>query len=319
MQFHPRTVKLLTSWQKDSNMGTLIRIGYVLNYVFSRDIAGRTVSKFPDDSFLIAYPGAGGQWLRRLVGNLLQPGAAVTGANIQQRVPDLYHGSRRSFMQMTRPRVIFSHECYDADCHGRVVYLVRDPRDVAVSMYEERRAGLAKPDSLALQQFVATEFMRTDQYQGGWAEDFSGIIQQNESFSYLSRLKEEFLGTPASWAENVMSWLGARGEDPEVLLTIRYEDLFSHPEDVLQKVSAFLQIPASAEQIRTAIKVSREAVNSEWPQRPGKWQTDLPQEAVREIEMAWGEVMLLFSYSPVTLGAHSGTQNLVENNSTARL
>lgn len=299
-------------------MGTLIRMGYVLNYVLGRDIAGRTVSKFPDDSFLIAYPGAGGQWLRRLVGNLLQPGNPVTAANIQQRIPDPYHGSRRSFKQITRPRIIFSHECYDADCHGRVVYLVRDPRDVAVSMYEQRRAGLVKPDSLSLEHFIATEFMRTDRYQGGWAEDFSGLIQQNDGFSYLSRLKEEFLGTPASWGENVMSWLGARGEAPEVLLTVRYEDVVSHPEDALQKVSEFLQIPASAEQIRSAIKVSRESVNAEWPQRPGQWQTDLPQEAVREIEVAWGEVMVLLGYSPVTIGAHSGTQNLVENNSTAR-
>jgi hypothetical protein len=318
MQFHSRTVKLLTSWQKDSDLGTLIRIGYVLNYLFSRDIAGRTVSKFPEDSFLVAYPGAGGQWLRRLVGNLLQPGTAVTGANIQRRVPDLYHGSRRSFNQMTRPRVIFSHECYDADCHGRVVYLVRDPRDVAVAMYEQRRAGLVKPDSLALQQFVTAEFMTTDQYQGGWAEDFSGVIEPNDGFPYLSRLKEEFLGTPASWGESVMSWLGARGEDPEGLLTVRYEDLFSHPEDVLQKVSEFLGIRSSVEEIRTSVRVSREGVNSGWPQRPGKWETDLSPEAVREIETAWGELMLVLGYSPVTPGVHGGTQNLVENNSTPR-
>ena len=300
-------------------MGVLIRIGYVLNYLLSRDIGGRTVSKFPDDSFLVAYPGSGGQWLRRLVGNLLEPGAQITGANIQRRVPDLYHGSRRSFAQMTRPRFIFSHECYDADCHGRVVYLVRDPRDVAVSMYEQRRSGLVKPDSLSLQQFVASEFMRTDRYQGGWAEDFSEVIQQDGDLFYLSRLKEEFLGTPASWGENVMSWLGARGDDPEGLLTVRYEDLFSHPEDVLQKISAFLQIPGSAEEISTAIQVSRKGFNPEGPQPPGKWKTDLPPEAVREIETAWGEVMLVLGYSPMTPASDSETQNSVESNSTAGL
>lgn len=299
-------------------MSALIRFGYVLNYLLGRDIAGRTVSKFPDDSFLVAYPGGGGQWLRTLVGNLLQPGNPVTAANIQLRVPDLYHGSRSGFSQMTRPRFIFSHECYDADCHGRIVYLVRDPRDVAVSMYEQRRAGLVKPDSLGLQQFVATEFMRTDRYQGGWAEDFSGVIRPNGSLSYLSRLKEDFLGTPASWGENVMSWLGARGDDPEGLLTVRYEALFSNPEDALQKISRFLSIPCSVEQIRNAIKVSRDSANAEWPQRPGKWKTDLPPEAVRVIEATWGEVMVVLGYSPVTLAAPSGTQNL-EKNFTAPL
>ena len=38
-------------------MGILIRIDYVLNYVLSRDIAGRAVAKLPDDRFLVAYPG----------------------------------------------------------------------------------------------------------------------------------------------------------------------------------------------------------------------------------------------------------------------
>src|ERR1700722_10757137 len=284
-------------------MGMLIRMGYVMNYVLSRDIAGRTVAKLPDDRFLVAYPGSGGQWLRSLVGNLIEPGTPVTDTNILDRVPDLYHRSGRSFNRMRRPRFIFSHECYDADCHGRVVYLVRDPRDVAVSMYEQHRRGMAKADSLTFQQFMSTIFMRTDQYQGGWAEDFAGVIKENHGFLYLSRLKEGFLGTPASWGENVMSWLGARGEDPEGLLTVRYEDLFSDPENVLQKVSDFLNIPSSAEEICTAVRVSRGVGNSEWPQQPGKWETDLPAYAVREIEASWGELMLAFGYSPVTLGA----------------
>lgn len=76
------------------------------------------------------------------------------------------------------------------------MYLVRDPRDVAVSIYEQRRRGMVNADSVTLQQFVSTDLMRTDQYQG-WAEDFAGVIKQNHGFFYLSRLKEEFLGTPA--------------------------------------------------------------------------------------------------------------------------
>ena len=80
---------LLPAMQKDSKMGILIRIGFVLIYALSCGIAGRTVKKFPDDRFLVAYPGSGGRWLRRLVGNLMELGAPVTDANILQRVPSL--------------------------------------------------------------------------------------------------------------------------------------------------------------------------------------------------------------------------------------
>ena len=275
-------------------MSLLMRVGYALNYGLGHDIAGRTVAKLPDDRFLVAYPGSGGQWLRRLVGNLMNPAQPLSDANILKRVPDLYHQSRRRFKRMARPRILFSHECYDADCHDRVVYLVRDPRDVAVSIYEQRRTvdgGLS-----SLEQFVATDFMRTDQYQGGWVEDFSGAIQQHRGFWYLSRLREGFLGTPASWGENEMSWLGARGEDSQGLLMVRYEDLFAHPEEVLERIAEFLDLRSSVERIPGAVRMSREGAKTQL-QQPGIWQTGLPSSAVGAIEAAWSTLMAFLGYS----------------------
>ena len=81
-------------------MSLLMRVGYALNYGLGHDIAGRTVAKLPDDRFLVAYPGSGGQWLRRLVGNLMNPAQPLSDANILKRVPDLYHQSRRRFKRM---------------------------------------------------------------------------------------------------------------------------------------------------------------------------------------------------------------------------
>lgn len=276
--------------------GLLMRIGYVLNYGLGRDIAGRTVAKLPDDRFVVAYPGSGGQWLRRLVGNLMNPGQPVSAANILGRVPDLYHQSRRGFRRMARPRTLFSHECYDAGCQGRVIYLVRDPRDVAVSIYQQRRTVDGSLSSL--ERFVATDFMRTDRYQGGWVEDFSGAIRQHHGSWYLSRLNEGFLGTPASWGENVMSWLGARGDDRQGLLLVRYEDLFANPHEILETIAEFLDLRSLVERIPGAVRMSREGAAPQWPQRPGIWQTDLPHSAVSAIEAAWSALMVYLGYSP---------------------
>lgn len=302
--------------QRDGGWGVLIRMGYALNYALGHDIAGRTVAKYPDDRFLVAYPGSGGQWLRRLVGNLMNPSQPVTDANILERVPDLYHQSCRRFKRMARPRILFSHECYDADCHGSVVYLVRDPRDVAVSSYEQRRTVDGALPSL--EQFVATDFMRTDQYQCGWVEDFSGAIRQHRGPLYLSRLKEGFLGTPASWGENVMSWLGARGEDPRGLMMVRYEDLFAHPEEVLESIAEFLDLRSPVERIRSAVQVSGEGASTEWPQPPGKWETNLPPSAVSVIEAAWSALMVFLGYSPTAAGPDREMHRSVENSSDNR-
>lgn len=64
----------------------LIRFIYLINYALGRDIAGRTLVKFPDDVFLVGYPGSGGQWLRQLVANLMDPRHPVTESNVMQRV-----------------------------------------------------------------------------------------------------------------------------------------------------------------------------------------------------------------------------------------
>jgi Sulfotransferase domain len=285
----------------------LTRLGFAINYALGRDIAGRAAMRFPDDIFLVAYPGSGGQWLRRLVANLVELGRPVTPGDILHRVPSLYDVPRRALIKVPRPRIIFSHESFDSDCRSKVVYVIRDPRDVAVSIYNQRQRGRNGAGITGIEQFLSNWFMRTDHYQGGWAEDFSGAIREDRGFVYRSRLKEGFLGTPASWGENVMSWFGARGNDPSTLLKVHYEDLFFDAESVLLAVSEYLNLGRSPEEIREALRVSY--ANSEvMPEKPGEWKTNLPPASVHEIESAWGSVMSVFGYS-VSAEADSACAN----------
>jgi Sulfotransferase domain len=270
----------------------LTRLAYLANYLLERDVAGRALYKLPDDTFLVAYPGSGGQWLRRLVVNLMNPWELLTSTNVIRRLPDLYHLSQRGFAKINRPRIIFSHECFDAG-YPRAAYLVRDPRDVAVSVYEQRRQGGSIERSLSLEQFVSNCFMRTDEYQGGWSEEFSGSIESNQSSAYRCRLKHGFLGTPASWGENVISWMGSRGRDPKALLVLRYEDLYCDPQGELGRITSFLPIDGSPERIQSAVQATRGQAT---PEPPGKWRTMLPESAVRAIESVWGPVMTEVGY-----------------------
>ncbi|HXW89052.1 MAG TPA: sulfotransferase domain-containing protein [Terriglobales bacterium] len=276
----------------------LIRLTYLLNYLLRRDIAGRTLIKFPDDIFLVAYPGSGGQWLRRLVGNLIDPERPLTEGSVLRRIPDLYHLARGRFKRMPRPRMIFSHECLDAAGHVRVVYLVRDPRDVALSNFEQRLRGGAINAGTSLEQFVATVFMKTDEYRGGWAEEFSGAILAKQRWQRCL-LKDDFLGTPASWGENVMSWLGGRGHDSKTLLMLRYEDLVANPVETLTRVSDYLDLGVSGERVNLAVAASRNGGRAAAePEAPGRWRTRLPEPAVLQIESVWGPLMEALGYAP---------------------
>jgi len=291
----------------------MIRLAYLANYFLERDITGRALFRLPDDIFVVAYPGSGGQWLRRLIASLLGPSSE---ANVMSRLPDLYHASRRGFAKMKRPRIIFSHECFDPE-YRKVIYLVRDPRDVAVAQYEQRRRGGSIDNAVSLEQFVSIFLTRTEEYEGGWAEEFSGSIKANHGFAYRSRLKDEFLGTPASWGENVMSWIGARGRDPNAMLLLRYEDLLNDPEGQLERVAEFLnlaglnmsglnmsglKLDASPERIHAALNATQSQAT---PQNPENWSTVLPKASVQAIESVWGPVMTAMGYA---LQAHEVEQ-----------
>jgi hypothetical protein len=134
---------------------------------------------------------------------------------------------------------------------------------------------------------------------------------------HISRLKNDFLGTPASWGENVMSWLGARGHDRDFLV-LRYEDLLADTQGEMTRIAKFLNLNASAERIAKAVELSsadnmrklEAKQTNDWlttrdsrkdipfvrAAKSGQWQQTLPPESVAVIEETWGAVMEMLGY-----------------------
>jgi hypothetical protein len=294
----------------------LRKILYSFNYVLENDISGRGFAVLPDDIFLVSYPKSGNTWTRFLLGNLTSPNEQITFANVESKVPDIYARSKKSLKRVPRPRVIKSHECFDPR-YRRVIYIVRDPRDVAVSCYHYDRKGRNIPDDFPVHTYVTTRFMKTDEYFGTWGEHAGSWLVNSRNIFHLSRLKSGFLGTPGSWGENVMSWLGARGHDRQFLL-VRYEDLLDDAHREMSRIAEFLNLNGSPERISRAVELSSadnmrklEARDSnEWvttknsrkdigfvrAAKSGEWRKTLPAESVAVIEDAWGPVMKLLGY-----------------------
>ncbi|HUM05565.1 MAG TPA: sulfotransferase domain-containing protein [Terriglobales bacterium] len=270
----------------------------VIKYVLGTDIAGRNLAVFPDDTFIVSYPRSGNTWTRFLVANLVYPNQAVTFANIEQLIPDSEAMSSRYVKRIPRPRIIKSHQYFDPR-YGKIIYIVRDPRDVALSYYDFARKYRQIENDYPLTSF---------------ASDF-----------VAGRLSSSDWGT---WGENVASWLYTRGSQPQFLL-LRYEDMLRDTEAELGKISRLLGMEATPERLRTAIErssaermrrleadqgdqwVSTKNKRSDIPfvrtASSGLWKEKLPASSALEIESAWGPLMRELGYSLTTNRGEYGT------------
>ena len=111
------------------------KTGARIGFAGTLAIAGTHLKVYPDDVFIVSYPRSGNTWMRFLVGELVFQ-KEIDFHNLRELIPDIYiYGCTHSFLEsLNRPRYIKSHEPYDPR-YPKVIYLVRDPRDVAISYY----------------------------------------------------------------------------------------------------------------------------------------------------------------------------------------
>lgn len=251
----------------------------------------KSLQILPDDIFLVSFPKSGNTWTRFLVGNLMFPNRPVTFANIHISVPDPTGTTKRDFKRIPRPRVIKSHDCFDPR-FPRVIYIVRDPRDVVVSQYHYYRKIRFIDDDLPIETFVG-RFLKGETWPCG------------------------------SWGQHVLTWLGTSEGDPRFLL-LRYEDMLEYTPRELSKIVTFLGLSTTTEQIANAVERSSISRMQKLEQAQGHdldrmvgaysrkdlmfvragisggWRKDLPTPMVEKIEAAWGPLMHHLGYELAT-------------------
>ena len=86
------------------------------------------------DIFLVSYPRSGNTWVRNIIAEALYGESGKSLGEIGEYVPDL-HKYNIDEMELAHPRVIKSHFYYTKE-YKRIIYIVRDPRDVFISYHK---------------------------------------------------------------------------------------------------------------------------------------------------------------------------------------
>lgn len=244
---------------------------------------GRNVQVFNSDIFIVSYPKSGNTWTKFLIANLISI-TDVNFNNIDTIIPNIYRNKDKELIKKKQPRFLKSHEYFNPK-YKKVIYIARDPRDVAVSYYYYSIKLKFIEKDVKLHDFVA-------KFLNGNVDCFG------------------------SWQENVGSWLGAR-EKNENFLFLKYEDMLSNTLGELNKISDFLSMNKSIQELNECVEKSSfenmrklelqndfESVKSSNNEglyfmrsgKSGEWREALDKKDSDLIEKQWGDLMKKIGY-----------------------
>lgn len=270
--------------------------------------------------WLVSYPKSGNTWVRLLLEGLLNGGKPLDLSALELSTPiatpvefDELFGIESSLLtarelEAVRPaffRLLADNfdgplilrkvhdRCWRAWTGERVfppclsrgaVYIVRDPRDVAISMTSHYGIGIED----AIDRLKNPDWTLASTHSG---------------------YRSQFPQPVGTWSEHVTSWLD---ESEMPVHVVRYEDLHADAEAALSGIAAFLGIPAAfAREAVQAAKFERlqaqeaERGFSEKPRgaerffregRAGGWRSALSPSQASRIEKTHGTLMARLGY-----------------------
>ena len=184
------------------------------------------------DVVLLSYAKSGRTWLRVMLSHFYQQRHGID----QQHLLEFDNLKR---MNPEIPAVFFTHGNYIADFTGgtewrrcfhdkKVILLLRDPRDVAVSQFFQWKHRM-KPWKKAL-------------------NDYPPHGSEISLFDFVMR--------PQSGLPKIIDFMNAwQAEHAQIqaLLLVRYEDLRAHPEETMARIFDFLGTPGSADEVKETV------------------------------------------------------------------
>lgn len=170
----------------------------------------------PDDVFIVSYPKSGNTWVRFLFANLLKPDSVplINFHNVHDYCPS-GDGSNEQINQLPSPRILKSHQSCNPK-FPKVIYIVRDGRDVYISYFHYLKQSLAPNCSL---------------------QDF--MVNNTSPFG--------------SWSDHIKSWLDAKHRNESNFLLVRYEDLLQDTYASFKKMAKFAGFDVSSAAIASAV------------------------------------------------------------------
>ena len=177
------------------------------------------------DTYLISHPRSGNSWLRSAVAEMMFGESGERLTDIYSYVPTVGFNMPVWKLKPASFHVVRSHEYYmlntPTEMYHRVIYIIRDPRDVALSYF----------------RFLT----QSNQY----SDNFDGFL-------------DDWLNNriwPSSWVTHVNSWTAERSpEAMSNILILTYDRMLSDTPGQFRRVADFLHLTLTDNAIKNIIQ-----------------------------------------------------------------
>ncbi len=227
----------------------------------------------PQDVFITGYPKSGNTWVQNLLAGALWGAdpALAPDAVVQQLVPDVHYLTH--YARLGPVMAFKSHSLPEAR-YRKVVYLVRDVRDVMVSYYHHINALSRSPVS------------------------FDAIVRQGVGLTH------------GRWHEHVDAWHA--NPFHAQLIVVRYEDLKRDSAHELGRILEFAGVACQEQTLRWAAerssfanlrqKEERSGYHGDWPKdkrfirrgEVGSFKQEMPPEVLAQLMLQAGATLQRF-------------------------
>jgi hypothetical protein len=248
----------------------------------------------PTDVFIVAHPKSGNTWLAYMLAILLwkDRDGHVNLGNQGNYVPHTHHNdvAIAQYPHLPDPRIFRNEGPRYQELYPKIMYLIRDPRAVLVSLYHMYEAIVGPRRPLTFQAFL-------DEYL------IHGCIRSWEPWQIR-------------WDRQVTTWLRRAERDTRIMI-IRYEDMVRDRQAVLARAAKFAGIRYDAEDLAVAVaRGSFQAMRTNEEQHgteiyspeaqkrarfirrgtPDGWKDEIEPQVLARIEEALGPAMRLAGY-----------------------
>jgi len=177
--------------------------------------------------------------MRFLLANLLYPNEDVNYRSLNRLIPDFHQQHRWAKLGIEDPLIVKSHRIWQGEyLESKVIYLYRDPRDVALSCYHFDMAGPHPviDKDWSFDRYLKERFFKADEIQALFDEY---LIRQTFGTNRI-----DFFGGSAQWGrwgKHVHFWTQILHKKHSVFL-VSYEELWKYTYAVMIRIANFLGI-----------------------------------------------------------------------------